>query len=90
MLDNKSFQDVLSNRFYRTILEDYEVRQTNPRKINVLDAINSTIPVWTTNIPKTTTSGFRYCAIRLGKAISKKLNEPTCENAIHKLEVIDE
>ena len=33
MCDNKSFQDILSNIFYREILKGYEVGQTDPIKI---------------------------------------------------------
>ena len=45
--DNKSFEDVLSNKFYRRILEDYDVGQTDSAKINVLQATNFAISIWT-------------------------------------------
>ncbi|KAK4722649.1 hypothetical protein R3W88_012882 [Solanum pinnatisectum] len=39
--------------YYRRILEGYEVGQTDPTKINVLDAISFLIPAWTTNVHDT-------------------------------------
>ena len=44
----RAFKIYYRNKFYRRILEGYEVGQTDPRKINVLDAIIA-IPAWTTN-----------------------------------------
>ncbi|KAK4727230.1 hypothetical protein R3W88_032147 [Solanum pinnatisectum] len=38
------------NGFYHIILEGYKVGQTDPAKINVLDAINFAILAWTTNV----------------------------------------
>ncbi|XP_015170931.1 uncharacterized protein [Solanum tuberosum] len=77
------------NKFYRRILEGYEVGQTDPAKINVLDAINFAIPAWTTNVQQETIANcFRHCKIRLGDAILENLNEATCENIIHELEVM--
>ena len=40
--------------------------QTDPIKINVLDAINFAILAWSTNVQQETISNcFRYCKIRL-------------------------
>ena len=87
--DNKNIQDVLSNIIYRRILEGYGVGQNDPTKINVLDDVNYAILVWTTNVQQETIANyFRYCKNRLGYAISENLNEPTCKNIIHELEVM--
>ena len=57
--------------------------------INVLDAINFAIPIWTINVQQETiTNYFRHCKICLGDTISENLNEPTCENVIHEFEVM--
>ncbi|XP_049346572.1 CENP-B homolog protein 2-like [Solanum verrucosum] len=84
-----SFKMYYRKRFYRRILEGYEVGQTDPTKINVLDAINFAIPAWRTNVMQETLENyFRHCEIRSGDAISENLNEPTYENVIHELEVM--
>ncbi|XP_049357088.1 CENP-B homolog protein 2-like [Solanum verrucosum] len=83
------FKMYYRNKFYRKILEGYEVGQTDPVKINVLDSINFAIPAWTTNVQQETIAKkFRHCKICLGDAISENLNEPTCKNAIHELDVM--
>jgi len=65
------------------------VGQTNASKIIVLNAIIFAIPVWKTNVQlETIANWFRHCKICSGEAISEKLNEPTCENVIHELEVM--
>jgi len=46
----RAFKMCYRNRFYRRILEDYELGQTNSGKINVLDAINLAIAAWTANV----------------------------------------
>ena len=58
----RAFKMYYRKRFYRRILEGYEVGQTDPTKINVLDAINFAIPAWTTNVQQETISNcFRHC-----------------------------
>ena len=85
----RAFKMYYRNRFHRRILEGYEVGQTDPTNINILDAINFVIPTWTTNAQQETVANcFRHCKIRSGDAISENLNEPTCENIINELEVI--
>ncbi|XP_049364295.1 CENP-B homolog protein 2-like [Solanum verrucosum] len=84
-----AFKMYYHNKFYRMILEGYEVGQIDPAKINVLDAINFAISAWTTNVQQEPIANyFRHCKIRSGDAISENLNEPTCENIIHELEVM--
>ncbi|XP_049354648.1 uncharacterized protein LOC125819224 [Solanum verrucosum] len=61
-------------KFYRRILEGYEVGQIDPTEINVQQ--------------ETIANYFQHCKICSGDAVSKNLNEPTCENVIHKLEVM--
>ena len=54
-----------------------------------MDAINYVIPVLTTNVQQETVANyFRHGKIHSGDAISENLNEPTCENVIHKLEIM--
>ena len=54
-----------------------------------MDAINVAFPVWTKNIQlKTIVNYFRHCKIHSSNVISGNLNEPTCENVIHKLEIM--
>ncbi|KAH1256564.1 CENP-B 2 [Glycine max] len=46
----RAFKIHYHRRFYRKILEGYEVGQSDPGKINVLDAINLAIPAWTIDV----------------------------------------
>lgn len=50
----RAFKMHYRRRFYRKILEGYEVGQSDPGKINVLDAINLAIPAWTIDVRKET------------------------------------
>ncbi|XP_074350027.1 CENP-B homolog protein 2-like [Apium graveolens] len=46
----RAFKMHYRRRFYRGLLEGYELGQSNPGKINVLDAINYVVATWTTNV----------------------------------------
>ena len=48
----RAFKMHYRRRFYRKILEGYEVGHSDPGKINVLDAINLAIPAWTIDVEK--------------------------------------
>ena len=50
----RAFKMHYRRRFYRKILEGHEVGQSDPGKINVLDAINLAIPAWTIDVRKET------------------------------------
>ena len=50
----RAFKMHYRRRFYRKILEGYEVGQSDLGKINVLDAINLAIPAWTIDVRKET------------------------------------
>lgn len=65
------------SQFYRRILEGYELGQTNPVKINVLDANNFVVTAWTTNVQaKTIANCFQHCKIRcVDEITSKNLDE---------------
>ena len=53
------------HRFYRNLLEGYEIGIPNLEKINILDAINLVISAWTTDVQASTiTNCFRNCKIR--------------------------
>ena len=54
----RAFKMYYRNRFYHRILEDYEVGQIDPGKINVLDAINIAIPAWMINVQQETIANY--------------------------------
>ena len=68
----------------------YELEQSDPGKINVLDAINYAVSAWTTNVKQETIAGcFRHCKIRSMDEVSSNLNEhTTLEKYLHELEVM--
>ncbi|GJT95862.1 CENP-B homolog protein 2-like protein [Tanacetum coccineum] len=52
-------------RFYRSLLEGYELGVPNPAKINVLDAMNLAISAWTMDVSANTIANcFRHCKLR--------------------------
>ncbi|XP_047313999.1 uncharacterized protein LOC124917680 [Impatiens glandulifera] len=52
-------------RFCRSILEGFEGGETNPEKINVLDAINIAISAWMNDVKNTTIANcFQHCKLR--------------------------
>ncbi|CAK8541475.1 unnamed protein product [Lathyrus sativus] len=65
-------------RFYHKILDGYKVGQSDPGKINVLDAINLAIPAWTIDVRKEIIANcFRHCKIHLASDVAKNLDEST-------------
>ncbi|CAI8600091.1 unnamed protein product [Vicia faba] len=65
-------------RFYRKILEGYKVGESDTRKINILDAINLTIPAWMIDVRKETiVNCFRHCKIRSASGVARNLDEST-------------
>ena len=50
----RAFEMHYLRRFYYRILEGYELRQSDPGKINVLDAINLAVSTWAVNVQQET------------------------------------
>ncbi|KAL8131272.1 hypothetical protein AgCh_007267 [Apium graveolens] len=84
------FDEYIRWRFYRGLLEGYELGQSDPGKINVLDAINYAVATWTTNVKQESIARcFQHCKIRSIDEVSSNLNEHTTpEEYIHELEVM--
>lgn len=53
-------------RFYHNLLRSHEVGQSNPKKINVLDAMDLAISFWTIDAQenRSITNCFQHCKIR--------------------------
>ncbi|KAH1225169.1 CENP-B 2 [Glycine max] len=74
----RAFKMYYRKRFYRKILEGYEVGQSDPEKINVLDVINLAITAWTINVRKETIANcFRHCKIHSASDVARNLDEST-------------
>lgn len=86
----RAFKMHYRRRFYRGLLEGYELGQSDPGKINVLDAINYAVAAWTTNVKQESIARcFQHCKIRSIDEVSSNLNEHTTpEEYIHELEVM--
>ncbi|XP_074359364.1 ARS-binding protein 1-like [Apium graveolens] len=86
----RAFKMHYRRRFYRGLLEGYELGQSDPGKINVLDAINYAVATWTTNVKQESIARcFQHCKIRSIDEVSSNLNEHTTpEEYIHELEVM--
>ncbi|KAM3305917.1 hypothetical protein P3S67_012786 [Capsicum chacoense] len=62
----RAFKMHYRRRFYRNLLEDYEIGISNPEKINVLDAINLAISAWKMDVKSSTIANcFKHCKLRL-------------------------
>jgi len=60
----RAFKMHYRRRFYREILEGYELGQSDPGTINVLDAISFAVSAWTINVRRETILNcFRHCKI---------------------------
>ncbi|CAK8561767.1 unnamed protein product [Lathyrus sativus] len=76
-------------RFYHKILEGYEMGQSDPGKINVLDAINLAIPTWMIDVRKETIANcFRHCKIRSTSDVARNLDESTFDEETQDLETM--
>ncbi|XP_039689508.1 CENP-B homolog protein 2-like [Medicago truncatula] len=85
----RAFKMHYRRRFYRKILEGYEVGQSDPGKINVLDAINLAIPAWTIDIRKETIANcFRHCKIRSASDVVGNLDESTFDEETQDLQTM--
>ncbi|XP_074349950.1 CENP-B homolog protein 2-like [Apium graveolens] len=86
----RAFKMHYRRRLYRGLLEGYELGQSDPGKINVLDAINYAVATWTTNVKQESIARyFQHCKIRSIDEVSSNLNEHTTpEEYIHELEVM--
>ncbi|KAH1266212.1 ARS-binding protein 1 [Glycine max] len=74
---------------YRKILKGYEVGQSDPGKINVLDAINLAIPAWTIDVRKETIANcFRHCKIRSASDVARNLDEFTFDEETQDLKTM--
>ncbi|GJR90625.1 CENP-B homolog protein 2-like protein [Tanacetum coccineum] len=61
----RAFKMHYRRRFYRSLLEGYELGVPNPAKINVLDAMNLAISAWTMDVSANTIANcFRHCKLR--------------------------
>ena len=71
------------------MLEGYEVGQSEPRKINVLDAFDLAIPVWMINVQKEAISNcFRHCNIRSSTDATRNYCESTFDAEMRDLETM--
>ncbi|XP_071718695.1 CENP-B homolog protein 2-like [Rutidosis leptorrhynchoides] len=62
---NRAFKMHYRRRFYKSLLEGYELGVPNPAKINVLDAMNLAISAWTMDVhANTIVNCFRRCKLR--------------------------
>ncbi|KAL5155498.1 ARS-binding protein 1 [Glycine soja] len=85
----RAFKMHYRRRFYRKILEGYEVGQSDPGKINVLDAINLAISAWTIDVRKETIGNcFRHCKIRSASDVARNLDESTFDKETQDLETM--
>ncbi|KAH1232015.1 ARS-binding protein 1 [Glycine max] len=85
----RAFKMHYRRRFYRKILEGYEVGQSDPGKINVLDAINLAIPTWTIDVRKETIANcFRHCKIRSASDVARNLDESTFDEETQDLKTM--
>ena len=85
----RAFKMHYRRRFYCKILEGYEVGQSDPGKINVLDAINLAIPAWTIDVRKETIANcFRHCKIRSASDVARNLDESTFDEETQDLETM--
>ncbi|CAK8534819.1 unnamed protein product [Lathyrus sativus] len=85
----RAFKMHYCRRFYCKILEGYEVGQSNPGKINVLDAINLAIPAWTIDVQKETiVNCFRHCKIRSASDVARNLDESIFDEENQDLETM--
>ncbi|XP_039690607.1 CENP-B homolog protein 2-like [Medicago truncatula] len=85
----RAFKMHYRRRFYRKILEGYEVGQSDPGKINVLDAINLAIPAWTIDVRKETIANcFRHCKIRSASDVVGNLDESTFDEETQDLQTM--
>ncbi|KAL0349587.1 UNVERIFIED_CONTAM: hypothetical protein Sradi_4107900 [Sesamum radiatum] len=76
-------------RFYKNLLEGYELGLPNLEKINVLDAINFAVSAWTTNVHQVSIANcFWHCKIHSSEEISSDSSETNFEKSLHELENI--
>uniref|UniRef100_A0A8C0Z9I1 CENP-B homolog protein 2-like n=1 Tax=Cyanistes caeruleus TaxID=156563 RepID=A0A8C0Z9I1_CYACU len=62
----RAFKMHYRRRFYRNILEGFEIGNPNPEKINVLEAMNLAISAWKIDVHSSTIANcFRHCKLRL-------------------------
>lgn len=83
----KAFKMHYRRRLYRMILEGHELGQSNPEKLNVLDAINLAVSAWTINVQQETIANcFRHCKIRsVNEEDSTNLHDADIEAGTHEL-----
>ncbi|KAH1232856.1 ARS-binding protein 1 [Glycine max] len=85
----RAFKMHYHRRFCRKILEGYKVGQSDPGKINVLDAINSAIPAWMIGVRKETIANcFRHYKIRSASDVARNLDESTFDEETQDLETM--
>ncbi|CAA7037302.1 unnamed protein product [Microthlaspi erraticum] len=83
----RAFKMHYRRRFYRQVLEGYELGQSDPSKINVLEAINFAVSAWTINVHQDTIANcFRHCKIRSGDVLPRNLEDESVD--IRELEVV--
>ncbi|XP_023750852.1 uncharacterized protein LOC111899216 [Lactuca sativa] len=74
-------------RFYRKILECYELDISSPEKINILDAINLAVSAWRNVKQESIENCFRHCKICLANPTgSNDLNDVNFGEDIRELE----
>lgn len=83
----RAFKMYYRKRFYRKILEGYELDIPSPEKINVLDVINMAVSAWTENVHQEAIANcFRHCKIRSENQSDSSANDATPGEDIRELE----
>lgn len=83
----RAFKMYYRKRFYRKILEGYELNISSPEKINVLDAINLAVSAWRNVKQESIANCFRHCKLRSANPTgSNGLNDVNSGEDIRELE----
>ncbi|KAM3304556.1 hypothetical protein P3S67_011422 [Capsicum chacoense] len=83
----RAFKMHYRRRFYRNLLEGYEIGISNPEKINVLDAMNLAISAWKMDINSSTiVNCFKHCKLRLLDDESSENQEQLNNDSLQQLQ----
>ncbi|XVF51243.1 hypothetical protein PTKIN_Ptkin04bG0168800 [Pterospermum kingtungense] len=84
----QAFKMHYRRRFYRNLLEGYEAGESNPEKINVLDAMNLAVSAWTIDVQANAIANcFRRCKIQsVENMASENLDELLDDRGIQELQ----
>ncbi|KAM3287572.1 hypothetical protein P3S67_021002 [Capsicum chacoense] len=83
----RAFKMHYRRRFYRNLLEGYEIGISNPKKINVLDAMNLAISAWKIDVNSSTIANcFKHFKLRLLDDESSKNQEQLNNDGLQQLQ----